>query len=596
MELIYLKNISNKNLKNLDIYFSNEYQFNGTAKKVKKTTPNLFNKNLKLNVIVGENGSGKSAILEHIYDFSQMYYFFGDKETELTHGGSDFLIYKKDEVYIKGDRYGIFEDQLESEYNDQIIELPQDEYSNVELRSNDDSINCSFLNFSDDESNIFTLLKVLLKKYDVFKYFNKKLIFKKIKFKFNRDNIIYLNENEHSFPTLFKQFKDRVIILINENVKDIPSQKAFQQLNKATMFTTHNIELELKIIYLIKYINDLQKRFINQTSDNQDFLAKNEDFFNNMTFENMFELIIQFNTKINEADIFHSNTEKEIAGIKELIKILVKEESEKIRMQSHYIFDKNTIIDFETSVTLNIEEDHISIKAILGILEESLMYSSFFESIDYDILSYKEDVSFNKLSSGEKSLITKYMYIVHEIIFNRAEVILLDEPDTFLHPNWSKSFINDLVNIIEQDSLLKNNNIHIIITTHSPFMISDLPKENLIFLKDGKQVYPFTKEQTFGANIHNLLSDGFFMEGGLMGEFAKSKINEVVGLLKKSKLDEGELEYCRYIISIIGEPILQKTLKYQLNKIIYGNETELQELEREQKELETRIHELKRNS
>ena len=70
-------------------------------------------------------------------------------------------------------------------------------------------------------------------------------------------------------------------------------------------------------------------------------------------------------------------------------------------------------------------------------------------------------------------------------------------------------------------------NLHIIIASHSPFILSDLPKENIIFLEEGKQVKPFKGKQTFGANIHTLLSDGFFMSDGLMGEFAKGKIEEI---------------------------------------------------------------------
>ena len=82
--------------------------------------------------------------------------------------------------------------------------------------------------------------------------------------------------------------------------------------------------------------------------------------------------------------------------------------------------------------------------------------------------------------------------------------------------------------------------------------------------------------QTFGANIHTLLSHGFFMEGGLMGEFAKNKITEVIELLKKEQLSEDEIKTCKHIISIIGEPILQKTLEQQLNEKLNPNETELQ--------------------
>ena len=56
------------------------------------------------------------------------------------------------------------------------------------------------------------------------------------------------------------------------------------------------------------------------------------------------------------------------------------------------------------------------------------------------------------------------------------------------------------------------------------------------------------------------------------------------------------LKTCEDIISIIGEPVLQNTLKQQFNQKIYSNETELQRLEREQKEIQNKIDKLKENT
>ena len=140
---------------------------------------------------------------------------------------------------------------------------------------------------------------------------------------------------------------------------------------------------------------------------------------------------------------------------------------------------------------------------------------------------------------------------------------------------------------------------NIIFTTHSPFLLSDLPKENIIFLEKGKQVYPFDDgKQTFGANIHTLLSHGFFMKNGLMGEFAKDKIDTAIKYLNQKVLTNDELDYCENIISIIGEPIIKRELQRMLkNKMELSNKTEIdkirekvdkltQELEQSTKRLE----------
>jgi predicted ATP-binding protein involved in virulence len=170
-------------------------------------------------------------------------------------------------------------------------------------------------------------------------------------------------------------------------------------------------------------------------------------------------------------------------------------------------------------------------------------------------------------------------------------LFLLDEPDITLHPQWQKKYIHQLIYTFKNIG----KKIHFIVTSHSPFILSDLPKENVIFLKDGKQVD--VDINTFGANIHTLLSHGFFIQDGLMGEFAKEKINDVIKLLKsKRKLSKKNQELCKNIISKIGEPILKSTLKKMLDEKLNSNESELERLKREQKEIQDKIDKLKANN
>ena len=95
--------------------------------------------------------------------------------------------------------------------------------------------------------------------------------------------------------------------------------------------------------------------------------------------------------------------------------------------------------------------------------------------------------------------------------------------------------------------------------------------------KDAKTVPKDNGIQTFGANIHSLLSDSFFMENGLMGEFAKNKINEIKEFYEKvieeKKTDENIEFYNKnktkfeQIQSIIGEPFLKTVIKNYLDEV-----------------------------
>ena len=194
-----------------------------------------------------------------------------------------------------------------------------------------------------------------------------------------------------------------------------------------------------------------------------------------------------------------------------------------------------------------------------------------------------------KLSSGETALINLLAQIfdilkleLDELPFN---FLYIDEGESFLHPNWQKKYLSYIVQFIKDN--FPDRKIHVILTTHSPFLLSDIPKQNIIFLdKDEKgncKVVNGLKEkkQTFGANIHTLLSDSFFMEDGLMGEFAKSKIDGVIKLLNKDKLNEEEIKHCEQIISIIGEPIVKNQLERMLSnkKISYLAKDTREEIE-----------------
>ena len=50
-----------------------------------------------------------------------------------------------------------------------------------------------------------------------------------------------------------------------------------------------------------------------------------------------------------------------------------------------------------------------------------------------------------------------------------------------------------------------------------------------------------------------------------MGNFAKEKIDSVIKILDKPRLDDEEIKSCENIISLIGEPILKTKLRQMLN-------------------------------
>lgn len=169
-------------------------------------------------------------------------------------------------------------------------------------------------------------------------------------------------------------------------------------------------------------------------------------------------------------------------------------------------------------------------------------------------------------SGGEKALLSLLgRFASFDISWARGKVIFLDEADLGFHPEWQKKWFNYIVEYLPK-LLALHKPIHLVIAAHSPFILSDIPRENVLFLEktaEGKcAISPGTQhERTFGANIHTLLSDAFFMSEGLLGDFAVQKIEKVIKEIKQRDLSDEKRERIRKIIDMVGEPIIRAKLK-----------------------------------
>jgi predicted ATPase len=173
------------------------------------------------------------------------------------------------------------------------------------------------------------------------------------------------------------------------------------------------------------------------------------------------------------------------------------------------------------------------------------------------------------LSTGESSYLSLFSRIYDTIrkhkkgYDERSKLILfIDEAEVGFHPDWSKQLIKKLLHFLNDP--FNPYQIQLILTTHSPYLLSDLPKYNVRrFYKESDglpQLLPSYVE-TFGANIYDLLSDNFFMQDGFIGDFAQEKIDACFDLLQNdAELKSQEREYVEKIIDITGEPLIKRQL------------------------------------
>lgn len=193
----------------------------------------------------------------------------------------------------------------------------------------------------------------------------------------------------------------------------------------------------------------------------------------------------------------------------------------------------------------------------------------------YKDSSNKKYYDFLSLSTGEQRLL-RFIADVY-LVANMKElkknsknsennIYIFDEMDLSWHPEWQRNmvfYIIDLFDKITANS--KNRKINLIFTTHSPIILSDMPKSNVVFLpKEKKTPKDF---DTFGANIHDLFKTGLFFNCpncSTLGAFAKSEILKIRDTLNSDNLTKSEVSEIRDKIEMIGEPIIRNSLMDKL--------------------------------
>ncbi|SEF73594.1 AAA family ATPase [Sphingobacterium lactis] len=259
------------------------------------------------------------------------------------------------------------------------------------------------------------------------------------------------------------------------------------------------------------------------------------------------------------------------------------------------------IYDLEISLPLlNVISNIDNVKEKFSLKTIELIPPSFLNvKINFD-----HGGKITELSSGEKQQILSINTIIYHI-YNIDSVlqeegtlkygnvnIIFDEIELYFHPEMQRTYIKNLLYQIRKMQLEYVNNINILFITHSPFILSDIPSNNILRLESGKPFKTKNSEETFGANIHDLLANDFFLEKGYMGEFVNNKIKQVIDTLNKWKKDDNKTKINEkgeiyQFIQIIGEPLIKDSLLdlYHEKIGLHESEFSLSEIDEEIKRL-----------
>ena len=580
MELVYLWVEEYKNIKNQGFNFSPRFEceFDGEnltiCDKKKKECKNneylenFFGEYINVTAIVGENGSGKSSILEALYLMpnnknKKIFYVYTLDYKKFSYKTNDNFSVTSDNVILQ-------KDEIKVSYLG-LSFIPHLQQRILSAKKKEDRI--SYIENYKMEF-IYKFIDVFKKDTQVLKEINDKFIFDKLKITIYRNQLISTNElnipkglgsfsadfSYEEYEAFLKNTHSKIANLI-ENAITITAgnelTRRLQLLEKTT--SSGDLIQDIKITFLINYMNNLVSLFSNIGNIKHSNFDSQKKIFDDLSFENLFDKIKMFEKQINAHDIHLKDIENNIKLTEELIKFCAEKKSSFVKEGENF------------QITLNLDDDLV--KKVFDFKSLFTINNEFnaFTLLGIELLSYENKIDFFGLSSGEQKRLSLYIEIIDSYFFSESKILIIDEPDTFLHPQWNKIFINDLLKALPRQCEKK----HLVITSHSPFILSNLPKENVIFLEkykkdeDKKQKKGNCKNatkdielKTFGANIHTLLSDGFFMSDGLMGEFAKSKINNVIKKLKdkNNNPSKTEKENILATIKIIGEDFLRTKL------------------------------------
>ncbi|TVZ47468.1 AAA family ATPase [Olleya sp. Hel_I_94] len=251
----------------------------------------------------------------------------------------------------------------------------------------------------------------------------------------------------------------------------------------------------------------------------------------------------------------------------------------------NFLFKNTEIFIFEKPNELNLSVKKDPSEDFLKTFIK--LYQNVHESIQYIQFEFRIFNIFpeKRLSTGEQSLLNFYSSIYsfvrkgeQHIRQHKQYLLLLDEPETGYHATWKKKFIKSITEILPElfNELNQKPTIQIVFTTHDALTLSDIPNNNITYLKKlensiikvFKDDDPEKPQKSFGANITDLLADSFFVDDGLMGDFAKEKIQETIDWLN-SFINEDIvnpevaidiINQHEALIKIIDEPLLNYKL------------------------------------
>ena len=188
------------------------------------------------------------------------------------------------------------------------------------------------------------------------------------------------------------------------------------------------------------------------------------------------------------------------------------------------------------------------------------------------------------LSSGESSYLTFFGRLYSclkdykenkDSFYNRngnefQGCLFLDELDLYLHPEWQRMWFAKFIDGLSllEEKLKMPMRIQLFIATHSPFMVTDFASESIVTLQREKRLDEVwgpaiaksdVLKKTMAGNIYDILDSGFIV-GGTLGYFIERRIKELLKRIEEKKCTANDEKFVKQI----GDPIIQSIISNRM--------------------------------
>ncbi|MBQ4836806.1 AAA family ATPase [Pseudoalteromonas luteoviolacea] len=217
----------------------------------------------------------------------------------------------------------------------------------------------------------------------------------------------------------------------------------------------------------------------------------------------------------------------------------------------------NTLIDGDLKV---VSKSFLQTSFTIKVKNENLLSRIYKLSHIIDSSFGASKSNWLGISSGERAYLNLLSSIWYGIKNTKSRdkstlLICIDEGDLYLHPQWQIEFVDKVISFLRTTT---QQPVQLIFTTHSPLLVTDLPKQCITLLDDNRKV------SSFGANIYDIYETTFGLEEKRTGTISQRYIERILNLSKQTEITESERDEIECAIDIIDDELITFHLEKRL--------------------------------